>query len=235
MDSKPVTRRDFVGSATVALGALASAPMIVPRHVLGRGYQAPSDTLNIAYVGAGGMGMSNWSKMLGDRTVAVCDVDMSYVEKSIAGRLRPPGTFTAPAALGPEEAKAWVARRTAAAQQYYLDGQKIQEHYTNAAKYSDYREMFDKQKDIDAVVVATPDHMHAMIALRAMQAKKHVYVQKPLTYSVQEARALAKAARDIKVVTQMGQSGPFVGWNAPHQGDHRQRCARTDQRRVYLD
>ena len=56
MDSKPVTRRDFVaGSATVALGALVSPPMIVPRHVLGRGYQAPSDTLNIAFVGAGGM------------------------------------------------------------------------------------------------------------------------------------------------------------------------------------
>ena len=208
MDSKPVTRRDFVaGSATVALGALISPPMIVPRHVLGRGYQAPSDTLNIAYVGAGGMGMSNWSSMLSERTIAICDVDFAYVEKSIASRLRQPGTFTAPSALGAEEAKAWVARRTAAAQAAYASGQKIQEHYTGAAKYADYREMLDKQKDIDAIVVATPDHMHAMIALRAMQAKKHVYVQKPLTYSVMEARAMSKAARDTKVVTQMGNQG----------------------------
>ena len=208
MDSKPVTRRDFVaGSATVALGALIAPPMIVPRHVLGRGYQAPSDTLNIAYVGAGGMGMSNWSKMLDQRTVAVCDVDMGYVEKSIASRLRVPGAFTAPPTLSGDEAKAWVAKRTAAAQAYYADGQKIQQHYMGAAKYADYREMLDKQKDIDAIVVATPDHMHAMIALRAMQAKKHVYVQKPLTYSVMEARAMSKAARDTKVVTQMGNQG----------------------------
>lgn len=60
MDPKAVTRRDFVaGSASLMLGAFAGAPMIVPRHVLGRGFVAPSDTLNIAYVGVGGMGMEN--------------------------------------------------------------------------------------------------------------------------------------------------------------------------------
>ncbi len=208
MDSTPVTRRDFVaGSASLALGALIAPPMIVKRHVLGRGYQAPSDTLNIAYVGAGGMGMSNWLQMLSENTVAVCDVDFAYLDKSLAGRLRAPGTFTPPATLSPADAQAWLARRTASAQQAYQNAQKLQEHYTRAAKYADYREMFDKQKDIDAVVVATPDHMHAMIALRAMQMKKHLYVQKPLTYSVLEARALAKAARDSKVVTQMGNQG----------------------------
>ena len=209
MDPKAVTRRDFVaGSATLALGALVAPPMIVPRHVLGgRGYQAPSDTLNIAHVGVGGMGMSNWSQMLTQNTVAVCDVDFAYVEKSLQGRLRVPGAFTPPSNLSPADQQAWVARRTAAAQQSYATGQKIQEHYTKAAKYADYREMLDKQKDIDAVVVGTPDHMHAMIALRAMQMKKHVYVQKPLTYTVMEARAMAKAARDTKVVTQMGNQG----------------------------
>lgn len=209
MESKPVTRRDFVaGSATLALGALTAPPMIVPRHVLGgRGYQAPSDTLNIAYVGAGGMGMSNWAQMLTENTVAVCDVDFPFVEKSIAGRNRAPGPITPPAGLSPADAQAWIARRTAAAQQAYAAGQKIQEQYTKAAKYADYREMLDKQKNIDAVVIATPDHMHAMIALRAMQMKKHVYCQKPLTYTVMEARALAKAARDTKVVTQMGNQG----------------------------
>ncbi len=208
VDTKAVTRRDFVaGGATLALGALVAPPMIVPRHVLGRGYLAPSDKLNIAYVGAGGMGMSNWMQLLTENTVAVCDVDMAYVEKSLAGRLRVPGAFTAPPNLSVEDGKAWVARRTAQAQQNYQNGQKLQEHYTKAARYADYREMLDKQKDIDAVLVATPDHMHAMIALRAMQMKKHVYVQKPLTYSVMEARAMSKAARDTKVVTQMGNQG----------------------------
>ena len=75
-------------------------------------------------------------------------------------------------------------------------------------KYADFREMLEKQKDIDAVVIATPDHMHAVIATAAMQAGKHVYVQKPLTYSVYEARLLARArAREPKLVTQMGNQG----------------------------
>jgi predicted dehydrogenase len=67
--------------------------------------------------------------------------------------------------------------------------------------------MLDDQKDIDAVVVATPDHAHAVIAMAAMDAGKHVYVQKPLTWSVHEARELAKKAQSKKVVTQMGNQG----------------------------
>ena len=67
--------------------------------------------------------------------------------------------------------------------------------------------MLEKQKDIDAVLVATPDHTHAVIAMAAMQLGKHVYVQKPLTRTVSEARALTEAARKYKVVTQMGNQG----------------------------
>jgi hypothetical protein len=67
--------------------------------------------------------------------------------------------------------------------------------------------MFEKQKDIDAVIVATPDHMHALVAMNAMQLGKHVYVQKPLTRTISEARALTEAARKYKVVTQMGNQG----------------------------
>ncbi len=81
-----------------------------------------------------------------------------------------------------------------------------------AAKvYGDYRVMLEKQKDIDAVVVATPDHSHAIIALAAIRADKHVYVQKPLTHSIEEARLLTEAARAQKVATQMGNQG--------HSGD----------------
>ena len=67
--------------------------------------------------------------------------------------------------------------------------------------------MLEKQKDIDAVVVATPDHTHAVVAMAAMQLGKHVYVQKPLTRTISEARALTEAARKYKVVTQMGNQG----------------------------
>jgi predicted dehydrogenase len=75
-------------------------------------------------------------------------------------------------------------------------------------RYRDYREMLDKQKDIDAIVVATPDHMHAVIALAAMDLDKHVYVQKPLCWSVEEARALERKAKEKPtVVTQMGNQG----------------------------
>jgi predicted dehydrogenase len=79
--------------------------------------------------------------------------------------------------------------------------------YPNATKYVDYREMFDKQKDIDAVIIATPDHNHAVIAMAAIKAGKHVYVQKPMAHYVNEARALTEAAREKKVMTQMGNQG----------------------------
>lgn len=80
--------------------------------------------------------------------------------------------------------------------------------YPNAAKFKDYRRMLDKMdNDIDAVIIATPDHTHAVIAMEAMQRGKHVYVQKPLTRTVYEARMLTEAARKYGVVTQMGNQG----------------------------
>src|SRR3712207_4068856 len=156
-----VTRRKFVG--TVA--ATAAGITIVPRHVLGAGFQAPSDTVNVAVVGySHGMGTQNMNVMAKtDNIVALCDCDES------------------------EAAKAAMARRGTL------------ETYSKAARYKDYRVMLEKQKDIDGVLVATPDHSHAVIALAAMQLGKHVYVQKPLTRTVSEARILTEAARKYKV------------------------------------
>jgi len=79
--------------------------------------------------------------------------------------------------------------------------------YPAAKVFKDFRVMLDKHKDIDAVVIATPDHTHAAITMAAMRAGKHVYCQKPLTHTIQEAREVARVARETKVVTQMGNQG----------------------------
>jgi len=182
--SSGINRRDFVVDSTkLALGA-----MIIPRHVLGATphRRAPSDTLNFAIVGFGGMGMNNTQELVdaGENLVAICDIDMAYVERQLAGKLRPNREgVVSPSAI------------------------KLRDAYTKAAKYADFREMLDKQKDIQAVIIATPDHLHAAVAVAAMKAGKHVYVQKPLTYSVYEARLLSRVAAETKVATQMGNQG----------------------------
>ena len=88
---------------------------------------------------------------------------------------------------------------------------KIFQEFPRAKVYRDFRQMLEKQKEIDAVIVATPDHTHAVIAMAAMRAGKHVYVQKPLAHSIYETRKLTEAAQQYKVVTQMGNQG--------HSGD----------------
>jgi len=79
--------------------------------------------------------------------------------------------------------------------------------YPDAKKYNDFRKMLDEMKEIDAVTVSTPDHTHAVAAMMAIKMGKHVYCQKPLTRTVREARALAEAAREHEVATQMGNQG----------------------------
>jgi len=79
--------------------------------------------------------------------------------------------------------------------------------YPKAKKWKDYRRMLEEQKDIDACVIATPDHTHALPAIQAMEMGKHVYVQKPLTHSVWESRQLTRTAQKTGVVTQMGIEG----------------------------
>lgn len=87
------------------------------------------------------------------------------------------------------------------------DKQHLVEIFEKAPKYRDFRVMLDKEKSIDAVTVSTPDHTHAVAAMMAMKMGKHVFVQKPLTHTVYEARMLAKTAKEMNVVTQMGNQG----------------------------
>jgi len=89
----------------------------------------------------------------------------------------------------------------------HKDKPELMAQYEKAKKYRDFREMLDKEKNIDAVVISTPDHTHAVIAMKAMKMGKHIYCQKPLTHTVYEARLLAKTAKETNVVTQMGNQG----------------------------
>lgn len=183
MQQDKLSRRRFVtGTAGAAAGA-----MILPRHVLGgSGYLAPSDKLNVAVVGCGGQGASDSTELVagGMNIVALCDVDFGYVDKAVAQRTKDRDSK-------PNQANI-----------------NLQTAYNKAKRHEDFRKMLDQQKDIDAVLVATPDHLHAVIAKAALEAGKHVYCEKPLTYTVQEARVLREmAAKNPKLVTQMGNQG----------------------------
>lgn len=88
------------------------------------------------------------------------------------------------------------------------------EAFPKAKLYNDYRVMLEQEKDIDAVTISTPDHVHAPAAKFAMERGKHVYVQKPMTHNIREARLLTQMARDKKIVSQMGNQGgsnPLLG------------------------
>lgn len=160
MARKRITRRRFVGD--VAAGA---AFTIVPRHVLGRGYRAPSDKLHIACIGCGGKGRSDIDGVASETIYALCDVDWHMALDAF-------------------------------------------QHYPQAKRYRDYREMLDREgKNIDAVTVSIPDHSHAAAGLAAMKLGKHAFIQKPLARTLGEVRALEQAARRFKVATQMGNQG----------------------------
>ena len=207
-----VSRRDFVTN----VAATTAAVTIVPRHVLGKGFAAPSDTLNVAAVGVGGQGRSNLVNLASENVVALCDVDWDYANRGFAGlensiknqQERLDRTTPRLDAQGRPEPPLTAADRQRIPMEIARMKRLKDEHVPRATRYQDYRQMLDRQKDIDAVVIATPDHMHASIALAAMDLGKHVYVQKPLTWSVAEARQLARKAKaNPKVITQMGNQG----------------------------
>jgi len=86
-------------------------------------------------------------------------------------------------------------------------GAEMFNHHPKARKYHDFRKMLEKEKNIEAVVIATPDHTHAVATIMALKMGKHVYCEKPLTHTIHEVRTVTKAAREAKVATQMGNHG----------------------------
>jgi predicted dehydrogenase len=191
-------RREFIRTAA----ATAAAFTILPSGSYGKTRRISANSrVNVATIGVGGMGRANLHALSSQNIVALCDVDWSYVDRRF-GEI--------PAAL--EQAKQRLAQATddvaRGRQQTQIDGWvELQPKLAKAKRFDDYREMLAKQKDIDAVVIATPDHGHAVQALAAMDLGKHVYVQKPLCWSVEECRVLAARAAKTKVQTQMGNQG----------------------------
>ena len=160
--SNSMSRRRFITNVSAAAAGFTILPSSV---ISGLGHVPPSDKLNIAGVGVGGVGGTNVNNCASQNIVALCDVDWDYASS-------------------------------------------LFQKYPDAKKYKDYRVMFDEMGDsIDGVIVATPDHTHAIITAAAIRMGKHVYVQKPLTHTVYESRKLAQLAKEYKVATQMGNQG----------------------------
>jgi predicted dehydrogenase len=178
--------------------AAAAAWTIVPRHAIGGpGQVPPSAKIALAAIGTGGQGIQNvaiFQQFPEVQVVAVCDVNREsggYLswnwtegkEQRVAGRE--------------------PARRTV--EEHYAQ-KKRSGTYRGCRAYNDFRELLAKE-DIDAVMIATPDHTHAVATMAALKRGKHVYCEKPLTYSVYEARQVSEAARRAGVATQLGNQG----------------------------
>lgn len=221
MHRDSLSRRSFLAS-----GAAATAFTLLPASVLGRGGEtAPNSRLNLAFVGTGSQGLRVMLEFLRQpdvQGVAVCDPVESGADYHQWGQsefanavhkllgvssgwewlspntplLELTPTMRVPAGVcGRDPARkiidAWNAKRAGATTS------------RGCRSYADFRELFAKEKDLDAVVVGTPDHVHASASVAAMEAGKHVFCQKPMTRTIQEARRVAAVAKETGVVTQV--------------------------------
>ena len=182
-----MSRRSFV-----ELAASAAAFTIVPRHVLGgTGYVAPNDKITAAIIGTGGQGINDMKWLMSFDEVQVVSVCDPIEKWDISDWWY--GGFS-----GREPAREAVDA-------FYAEKQGLGA-YKACTAYADFREMLEKE-DVDAVLVATTDNVHAVASMAAVKKGKHVYCEKPLTHTVYESRMLAQAAREAGVATQMGNNG----------------------------
>lgn len=179
-------RRSFLKKTGTAAACSLLPPIIVPASSLGRnGHIAPSDRINVAFIGAGNQAENDAKGFLMDNRLqitAVCDVNKKgtgYWDGKVGGR------------------------------EYIMDlvnnsySEKHGKRYKSTKGYTDFREVI-ALKDIDAVVVETPDHWHAIPVLMAARARKDIYCQKPLSLTISEGRAMADAVKKYGVVFQTG-------------------------------
>ncbi len=203
--SDRVSRRKFI----LAGGAAAAGFTIVPRHVLGGpGFVPPSEKITLAYIGCGTQGLREMPGMLAMpevQIVAVCDpvkeshdyLDWSKdgLRSEIARALgNPDWRRNAPGIAGGREVAREIIETSYATQ-------KRSGKFKSCAAYADFRELLEKEKDVTAVKIMTPDHLHATIAVAAMKRGKHVLMHKPLANRLQEARLVIETARKTRVAT----------------------------------
>jgi predicted dehydrogenase len=216
-----VSRRKFLQhSAAIGVGLT-----IVPRRVLGgSGYLPPSDKINMAFIGVGAQGlrvMLDFLKEPDVQGVAVCDCNKSadnypqWSNHEFCNSVRKLlGVDTGWDWLSPNQplqlshtlkVTSGVAGREPC--QKIVDGyygtQNRSGSYHGCATYVDFRELLEKQKDLDAVVVCPTDNLHAAVSAAAMKKRKHVFCQKPLTHNIYEARRLAEISKETGVATQI--------------------------------
>src|SRR5262249_51372513 len=193
----------------VSGGVAAAAFSIVPRHVLGgAGFVAPSEKITLACIGFGTQAIREIGGILASpdvQIVAVCDVEkdgVNYLEwgkndirdgirRLIGNPTWRDGFNHVPGGrdVGKEIVETYYAK------------QRGKEHYKGCATYADFRELLDKEKDVTAVKVMTPDHTHATISIAALKKGMNVIVHKPLANRLMEARAVIEAARSKKIAT----------------------------------
>lgn len=204
---KTLNRRRFIGKSSVALAALT----IIPRHVLGgANYIAPNDKLTMAYIGNGKQGLDELITLVPNpevQIVAVCDPEKygeNYVEfanKALRNNIRK--VLEKP--TWGESIKGCPGGRDVAREivETYYSQKRSGDNYKGCRTYADFRELLDKEKDLDSVKVMTPDHLHATIAIAAMKRGKHVLMHKPLANRVYESRLVVETARKTGVATHL--------------------------------
>jgi len=202
-----MNRRELLGS--VAASSIAFT--VVPRHVLGgQDHVAPSDKLTVANIGCGTQGLREMPGMLGNpdvQIVAVCDpnkfttnyIDWSFngIRDGIRQTLDDPtwGAGFEGIPGGRDIGQEYVEK-------YYAKS-KPSGKYRGCSSYEDFRELLDKEKDLDAVKIMTPDHLHATIAIAAMKKGKHAVTHKPIANRISEGRLAIETARKKKVITHL--------------------------------
>jgi predicted dehydrogenase len=202
-----VTRRDFLGKSAVAGAALT----LLPREALGgRGRIGANDKITIGCIGVGAQGtrvMMDYLKIPDVQVVAVCDVNREssdYSEWGVGEILAKERKLLGNSNWGSDWKGPTCGREPARrlVEAYYSKVRKVSA-YKACAAYNDFRDLIAQEKDLDAVVVCTPDHWHAGVSLYAMQHGKHVFCQKAMTHTINEARLMAQAARETKLATQV--------------------------------
>lgn len=209
-----INRRKFVGTA-VASGAFS----IVPRYVLGgSGHVAPNDKITLANIGMGTQGFRELGGLLADpqiQIVAVCDPNTDsndYVEwgkngiRNLLRKYLGNPSWREDASGGPGGRE--VGRQVIDA---YYAGQRGADQFKACAAYADFRELLEQEKDLDAVKVMTPDHLHATISIAAMRKGKHVLMHKPVANRLYEGRLAVDTARQAKVATHLLAYGSGTG------------------------